>query len=145
MERTCKFPKTQPKAMKSDLMTTGLSAHWSREVWSFSEFRSDCRQPRPVQIRFFKGTRKASWSQAKQQVHPLTTPTCATPLPLSSRPKRSVVEGSAVRPAALSNPSGRGPEQRIHNQTPTPNPISQCRVATLLGPTKSTPQNRPTS
>jgi hypothetical protein len=38
---------------------------------------------------------------------PLTTPTSATPLPLSSRPelRRSVAEGSAVRPAALSNPS----------------------------------------
>jgi hypothetical protein len=64
---------------------------------------------------------------------------------LSSRPERSVVEGSAVRPAACSNTfPARVPEQRIPRSNPTPDPVSQCRVATLVCPTKSTPQNRPT-
>jgi len=44
----------------------------------------------------------AGWGETAGPSIPLATPTLATALPLSSRPERSVVEGSAVRPAALS-------------------------------------------
>jgi hypothetical protein len=72
--------------------------------------------------------------------HPANHATLATPLPLSSRPERSGVEGSAVRPAALSNPSpdAAPDEPSPRNQALTPNRISLVAVTALACPIKST-------
>ena len=77
--------------------------------------------------------------------HPANHATLATPLPLSSRPERSVVEGSAVRPAALSNPSpdAAPDEPSPRNQALTPNLISLVAVTPLTCPIKSTLQGPP--
>jgi hypothetical protein len=59
----------------------------------------------------------AGWGETAGPSVPLTTPTLATALPLSSRPKRSEVEGSAVRPAALSISPGSAlnhPPKQLH-------------------------------
>jgi hypothetical protein len=59
--------------------------------------------------------------------HPANHVTLATPLPLSSRPERSEAEGSAVRPAALSNPSSEALQDE-------PSPLNQapCNVISLV-------------
>ena len=59
--------------------------------------------------------------------HPANHVTLATPLPLSSRPERSEAEGSAVRPAALSNPSSEALADE-------PSPLNQapCNLISLV-------------
>jgi hypothetical protein len=56
----------------------------------------------------------------------------------------SEAEGSAVRPAALSNTSWKA-SRRNHPLRIYPNPVSQCPIAALIGLIKSTPDNRPFS
>jgi len=78
------------------------------------------------------GSAALSW-KGFSKAHPATTPTCVTPLPLSSSrpevegPKRSEVEGSAVRPAALSNPSSEALADE-------PSPLNQapCNLISLV-------------
>jgi hypothetical protein len=138
MERTCKFPKTQPKAMKSDLMTTGLSAHWSREVWSFSEFRSDCRQPRPVQIRFFLRDEE-SLLAAGETAGPSThnSNLChPSPLVIPAEAKRSGGICGAPCGSLKSFPAMLGRGIRLANKI-NPTESNQQLIWTALSPTRT--------